>query len=154
MKPVEFSCHGPGALERGGVDLCAVRANAQRGFSLLEVLVAFAILAVSLTILLQIFGGGTRSLRISEEYRQAAVAAESVLAQVGHTLPLAPGEQTGSMGGFQWRLVQVPYVDPVWPDLGRGLLLVEVNLEWPGGATGRNLSLMTLVVDETAGNFP
>ena len=114
------------------------------GFSLLEILVAFTILAISLSIILQIFGGGTRSLRVGDEYRRAAMVGESVLAQVGHTLAKAPGEQSGESGGFRWRLSVSPYVDETWPELGEGLLLVQVDVAWAGPVQDRHLTLSTL----------
>lgn len=66
-------------------------ASGQRGFSLLEVLVAFAILSIALGVLLQIFATGMRNVGLSEEYSQAALYAESILAAYGREAPLAEG---------------------------------------------------------------
>ena len=41
--------------------------NRQRGFSLLEVLVAFAILSVSLGVLLQVFATGLRNAGVADD---------------------------------------------------------------------------------------
>lgn len=57
--------------------------NKQRGFSLLEILIAFTILAFSLTILLKIFSTGAASASVSEEYTAAVQIAESVMARAG-----------------------------------------------------------------------
>uniref|UniRef100_UPI0035939C60 type IV pilus modification PilV family protein n=1 Tax=Thiocapsa sp. TaxID=2024551 RepID=UPI0035939C60 len=53
------------------------RPGLQSGFSLLEVLVAFAILAVSLGVLMQIFSQATRTTLLSSQYSRAASLAES-----------------------------------------------------------------------------
>lgn len=76
----------------------------QRGFTLLEVLVAFAILGISLGVLLQAFATGLRNTALAEEYTLATLHAESVLAMIGVEEPL----QEGSLGGeiddkFSWR---------------------------------------------------
>lgn len=53
----------------------------QQGFSLLEILIAFTILAMSLSILLKIFATGVNSAILSEEYNAAVQIAESLIAK-------------------------------------------------------------------------
>ncbi|MGQ0591933.1 MAG: type IV pilus modification PilV family protein, partial [Gammaproteobacteria bacterium] len=62
-----------------------------RGISLLEVLVAFAIMALALGLLLRIFGTGLRSSAAAERYSAATLWAESLMAGAGSTWPLDPG---------------------------------------------------------------
>ena len=45
--------------------------NKQQGFSLLEILIAFSILALSLGILLKIFAAGVNTAMIAENYTAA-----------------------------------------------------------------------------------
>ena len=52
------------------------------GFSLLEVLVAFSVLAVTLGVLLQIFSSGLRRAQLAEEYSYAVLVAQSELSKV------------------------------------------------------------------------
>ena len=54
----------------------------QYGFSLIEVLVAFSIFAVSLGLILQIYSKGATSARLTEEYTNAVIIAQSKLASV------------------------------------------------------------------------
>lgn len=76
-----------------------------KGFSLLEILVAFAIMAVALTIVLRIFGAGINTAVVSEEYVLATQIAESMLARVGADIPLQNGHLNGIEGGdYRWSL--------------------------------------------------
>lgn len=88
-------------------------ADRAAGFTLLEVLVAFALLAVMLVALLQAFSQGLSSLHVAEERSAAAMLARSKLAEVGRALPLREGEQIGELeDGLDWRLVVGRYEDP------------------------------------------
>jgi general secretion pathway protein I len=62
--------------------VCGSSADAFRGFTLIEVLVAFSILAMSLGVLFQIFATGLRGTRLAEEYSHAVLLAESELARL------------------------------------------------------------------------
>ena len=53
------------------------------GFTLLEVLIAFAILAVAMTALMQAFSQGLRGLEVAEDYATAIMLARSKMAEVG-----------------------------------------------------------------------
>jgi general secretion pathway protein I len=76
----------------------------QRGFTLLEVLVAFAILGISLGVLLQTFATGLRNTALAEEYTLATLHAESVLAAIGIEEPLQEGSLQGEIDDkFSWR---------------------------------------------------
>jgi general secretion pathway protein I len=122
----------------------------QSGFTLLEVLVAFVLTAIGIVALLQAFAGGLRNLGKMDEYVQAALVAESRLAEVGILYPVAEGEMDGVEEGrkYHWHIGITPYEDPngivVPPDelsdqlhtLGSAnLYLVEVDVSWQ---TGRN----------------
>ncbi len=81
-----------------------------RGFSLLEVLVAFSILAVSLGTLLLVFSGGLRNTAVSRDYSRAIAYAESKLAEIGVVEPLEVGEQEGNFDDrYRWEVEITPY---------------------------------------------
>src|SRR5271167_3741479 len=84
--------------------------SAPAGFTLLELLVALVILGLGLTVLFGSVGDGVRGASLAARQRDAASAAESMLAELGHSRPLADGETDGDLpNGLHWHLVVGPY---------------------------------------------
>ena len=73
------------------------------GFSLLEILVAFSILALSLGVLMRIFSSSLSTVTaIGNQYRATEIA-KSLLASSGVEAPLAAGRLEGSVGEqYRW----------------------------------------------------
>jgi general secretion pathway protein I len=116
------------------------------GFTLIEVIVAFTIMALALAALLQSFATGLRNLGMAESYTGAALRARSKLAEIGQILPLEAGEQSGELDdGFQWHALIEPYAPAVPEGVPGDPRLsgqrVEVPISWAGG---RAVSLSTL----------
>lgn len=118
----------------------------QSGFSLLEVLVAFSILALSLGVLMQTFSSAIRNARVSAAYSQAADLAESVLARVGIDLPLDQGGQSDTEQGFRWTLEIAPYTiaDLAAPAQGIAAYQVTAQVSWSDPTGTHSLALHTL----------
>ena len=57
--------------------------SGQRGFTLIEVIIAFALLALALTLLLGSLSGAARQVRNANDAGRAALHAQSLLAQGG-----------------------------------------------------------------------
>ncbi|AAF84330.1 prepilin-type N-terminal cleavage/methylation domain-containing protein [Xylella fastidiosa] len=107
----------------------------QRGYSLLEVIVAFAILALALSLLLGTLTGGTRQVRRADLASQATLYAQSFLAQQGVAMPLHVQHQQGAFenGRFRWMLETRPYENsPRSPD-GAQLLELILSVRWGDG---------------------
>lgn len=122
----------------------------QRGFTLLEVIVAFALLALALTLLLGSLSGATRQVRESADGSRATLHAQSLLAQLGAGDVLQPGRQQGSFEGerYQWQLEVVPFADPLAAraqvDPGSPQLLdVRLIVRW-GDERGQAMQWRTL----------
>jgi general secretion pathway protein I len=86
------------------------RFSGQKGFSLLEILVAFSILALSLGFLLNIFSKGVHTAGLSEDYTSAVQIAESLLVGVGVESELTEGESNGTeYEKYYWTITSYPY---------------------------------------------
>lgn len=127
----------------------------QRGFSLLEILVAFTILALSLGVLMQIFSGSLRNADITRDQAQAVALAQSLLGSAGVEAPLVAGESTGVLDDkFRWLLRVNPFVqEPRSGEAGalRSPLILDlwevtVRVAWGGDSRSqeRALALTTL----------
>lgn len=120
----------------------------QTGYTLIEVLVAFMILALALTVLMRIFSGGLRNVSVSSDYAMATLIAESRLAAAGIDVPLRPGETSGTEGErFQWTLnVQDYQPRPGYRSAAQGVdaYRVTVTVEWPNGDNTRSVGLSTV----------
>lgn len=100
---------------------CNAGPAACRGFSLIEVVVAFAILAVSLGVLYQIFSGGAQRASLLQEYAHALSLAESKLARLGTEEPLIAGRFSGEFNAeYRWASVVEP-LDAKGADAGARL---------------------------------
>ncbi len=115
----------------------------ERGFTLLEVLVAFAIAAIALSLLARTAIDGMRSAEISGRYTEALARARSHLA--GIASPPVPGDYQGDEGqGFHWHL-RIATADRVTTrqSLRVGLYDVTVAISWDEGTQKRVVTLAT-----------
>lgn len=118
--------------------------NQSRGMTLIEVLVAFVVLSVTLAVILQIFMGGMRNARLADSYSRAVFLAESKLAAVGVEQLLVAGEDAGQMGGMQWRVRITPADDGGAADrllLPVRLYQISVNVVWSEDGRDRQVLL-------------
>lgn len=77
--------------------------RSRNGFTLLEVLVAFAVLTVTLGVLLNIFSLAIRTTQTVQDQQKAVLLAESKLAELDAGLTLRPGMERGDFDQrFEW----------------------------------------------------
>ena len=123
-----------------------------RGYTLTEVIVAFALLAAALTLLLGTLSGAARQVRGASDAGRAAVYAQSVMAQVGVGETLEPGRRDGEFedGRYRWALDVRRWRDPARPANALNdpsapqLLEVRLGIEWGEGGPRERLLLRTL----------
>lgn len=123
----------------------------QAGFSLLEVLVAFAILSVSLGVLMQIFSQASRTTLLSSQYSRAASLAESKLNAVGTAIPLEEGAVSGDReGGIAWEItiLAVTLGEEFGAEPTATPYRVNATALWQDGRQVRSLTLSTLRLGE------
>jgi prepilin-type N-terminal cleavage/methylation domain-containing protein len=76
----------------------------QAGFTLIECLVALAILALAAAAVHRSFAGGAAGLAITEQRSEAVDVARAILAKAGVEAPLVPGRSAGTLGRIAWTL--------------------------------------------------
>jgi len=125
--------------------------NRQQGYSLLEVILAFAILAMALTLLLGTLSGGMRQMRESTDAGRAVLHAQTLLETLGVETPLTPGHHTGEFeqGRYRWVLDISPYHDPALPAVRKDadnveLMEINLNVSWGAGGERQRWQLKTL----------
>ena len=123
----------------------------EAGLSLLEVLVALAVMAVSLGVLYQAVTAVVRNAQETERHAHAVVLATSLLA-LHDTIPQGGVDEHGATetGGepLRWRLVAALLdADDAratdWP-----LYRTEVWVRWRSGAREREVHLFTLKLEQ------
>ena len=112
---------------------------------LIEVIVAFALLALALSFLLGSLSSAARQIRIADQSGRATLHAQSLLAQVGVGEPLQPGRRQGSLEGgrYRWTMEVAPYADPARPPgtaidpAAPRLLELRLDMQWGDSAATR-----------------
>ena len=127
-------------------------ASGEQGFTLVEVLVAFAILALSLTVLYQLFGDSIGQTKRSDMRREALLIAQSKLAEVSALRPITRGETTGDAGAdFAWQ-ARIRPSDQADEDQSSVWQLydIEVAVRATGATSARLVTLKTQRLAEAA----
>jgi general secretion pathway protein I len=126
-----------------------VRAPRQKGFTLIEVLVAFTILVASVGVVVVIFGNGLRVSGMADDYVKAISVAENQMAELRVADTLLPGETGGVTGkDMAWKVRIAPGFLSAGGNGAEGkpdFLHIAVTVAWgEAGDEPRTLTLHTL----------
>lgn len=119
----------------------------EQGFSLLEVIVALAIMAVGFVTVLQLFSGSIRSVGMSEEYLKGIALANNKISEL-ELADFVTEEFSGQFENeedYSWELNIEPYDTPLNKE-DANILVFQVNLavSWSQSGKERNVELVTL----------
>ena len=127
-----------------------VSSAAARGYTLIEVIVAFALLALALTVLLGSLSNAARQVHWADGAGRATLYAQSLLDQAGVGEPLKPGSRDGTFedGRYRWTMSVRPQIDPATQRAaatadGAELFEVALDIAW-GDDSAQHLHLQTL----------
>jgi general secretion pathway protein I len=128
--------------------------RALRGFTLLEILVAFVVLAAGAGVLYRTFSIGLNNVGTVSGYSEAIAIAEAKLGAIGLEKKLEEGEESGTTEDrrFDWRIAVQLYTPPgESPDQPGGfisphqLYKATVTVSWDQrGTAKRSVELSTL----------
>lgn len=127
------------------------RVRVDKGFTLIEVVVALAILGVGLTVIIELFSGGLRLGRASMEYTRAVNYARIKMEETMLKPAVEEGTQEGEAddGTFRWQ-VGVKKIDLLSIDKSIDykppidLFQVRIDVFWKSGAKEKSTSVESL----------
>lgn len=122
----------------------ARRRHAARGLSLLELLVAFAIMAMSLALIYRSLGGSARQAGDLALQEQAVMLAQSVLA-LRESVTSQGWNESGESPPFRWQVSSQPYPTGVSGAQVVPLHQIDLTISWTDGSRQRQLQLQTLL---------
>lgn len=128
----------------------------QRGYSLIEIVAAFVVLALGMSLAMQSVAGSVRQARIAAERTEAALLAQSLLDAAGVGERLQEGETEGNWDDrYDWTLRVEPLLLEEF-DQGGGissvpaeLMRLELDVRWgqDGRRSARFVTLRALTPD-------
>jgi prepilin-type N-terminal cleavage/methylation domain-containing protein len=123
------------------------------GFTLLEVIVAIAILGIAIAVVLQLFSANLRAISVSGDYVTAATRAEAKMREILSDDKLS--EKSFSEATQEGYRIDVSITDVIkerTENLQVKLLEVDLTIHWIQGTKQKSMSLRTLkVVEKIAG---
>lgn len=131
--------------------------NKQAGYSLIEVLTAFALLSFAISTILPVFSNSLRVAKTVETRTLARLQLESLLSEVGTSKPLIAGDYVGVFdNGMAWTIT----VTPQQAAQDFTLFHIETSVSWRERGKTNALNVKTLrigptgaldIIDETDG---
>ena len=127
------------------------------GFSLLEVIVALAIMAIGYTTVFNLFSVSIKSVGMSDQYMRATRLADSKLNEMemmNYEVETLSGTFKNE-DGYRWSMEIQPYESPLNDEeYNIGLSKVVLRVDWQENQKQRNVELTTLKLDGTSSPAP
>ena len=139
--------------------MASLRKSSRRaaGFTLLEVMLAFVVFALSFATVLEIMAASMRSVSRASDDTEVALLAQTLMDQVGTEIPVEKGAYSGtSMDRYNWNMDISLYDASDEPDRagmstaelaelsGIELYRVDLDVDWESGQRERTLHFSTI----------
>ncbi len=117
----------------------------QTGLSLLELLVAFSIMAMSFAMIYRISGGSVKTI-VQVDEKQRAVSLVETLLDSRDFVSEEGWNESGETGGMQWQVQSVRYLGGIEREYPLAVPLheLQITVSWKNGNQLREVSLKTL----------
>lgn len=129
----------------GSAVLSSAGRSASGGFTLLEILVALALLSIAMVTVFELFSANLKGIAASEDYVEASLRAESAMREILDDDELKEsswGDTTDD--GYTMDVVIAPTSRERTENLQVELLEVTLTLHWVKGTKNRQLTLKTI----------
>ena len=124
----------------------------QAGFTLLEVLVALAILSLAVVASIQAFAQGLRLLKLSGDHQQAMLLADEKAREI---VTPSEGREEGTEGSFRWerttKILEAPDLAPAGALPRWRVYEIDVRVTWD---TRHQVEVRTLRMTPIAAEVP
>lgn len=120
-----------------------------KGFTLIEVIIAVAILGVGLMLVIELFSGGLRAGKLSEEYTKATNYARLKLEEIRLNPIIKEGMEEGSFDkDFRWKISikEVSIISRGLSDdfkVPAKLYKIDLGISWNSGFKERSIGFET-----------
>lgn len=119
--------------------------RADRGFTLLEVLVSLVLMSIALVAIFELFSANSRGLSKSDDYSNAVIMAESRMREILADDKLAEGAwEVATEDGYRINAVISGAADDRTENLQVRLLQINLTVSWTKDSGERTFNLQTL----------
>lgn len=119
--------------------------SSSRGFTLLEVLVALALLSIALIVIIQLFSANLRGIAISEDLAKAVMKAESAMREVLDDEDISEKSSSDTTpDGYRIDVAITNAEEGRTENLPLKLLQIQLTVHWKDGVKERALTLKTM----------
>ncbi len=131
----------------------SLKPQVSKGFTLIETLVAMMVLSISLVIILQLFSGGLRSGKLSENYTHAIFHAREKMEETLLAEAFEDGVTEGDFeDGFKWKS-EIVYLEPEEKDGEKkkepvDMFNITIEISWNEGKNKKHFKISTLKIAE------
>ncbi len=125
--------------------------QADDGFTLIEILVAISIMAICLTVILQLFSGGLRAGKLSDDYTRAVFHGKEIMEEILLSNMLEEGINEGRFNdsyGWKTEVVRIEQDEEEESKLPIDTFTIKVQVTWGGTEKNKSFELETIKIQQ------